>query len=306
MVGDVADPLGQHCRYQACMNEHQKLMVASGDATIRHLHARTVTLVNTFDQPVSNYRNWKIFSGTLVQISDRLFVATVSHEIDNFESPSQYRLTTIDGHYYDQSADVFIKTIATDYDRPDVGLMELDIEMFDSFSTSIPIGLERISISPPEGQISTLIGTPSRTVSIHPFDDEKWGIAGTLSGFTTGAIDIADWPKLNTKNPLDDKIDMLVKYPDNSPDIRDSTGSHTTLPDPRGISGGGLWPHGLGTSTLWTPENALLTGIQASWFSDIGYVRLTRIFHWLKLVFDNYPELRPELESQFGDVFRMA
>ena len=281
-------------------------MKASGNATIRHLFERTVMYVDTKDLPFANHDKWKTSSGTLVSIGNYLFVATVSHSLDHFEKPTRFRLMTPDGRNYEQSANVFIRTIASDFDRPDVGLMELDAKLFRQFSTNTPIELSRISIDSPEEKLSSLMGTPFSTVNFSQNNEDEWGVSATVSGFTTVAIKLDDWPKLNLETPFDADIEMLINYPSDSPDIRDEDGNQTKLEIPRGISGGGLWTHGHTESDeLWTPDACKLAGIQASWISQKGFVRLPRIIHWLRLVHENYPDLRQIIEGRFPSLTRV-
>lgn len=280
----------------------RQLILASGNATLRHLYARTATFVDTQDR--LNRANWKLFSGTFVQIKQRLFVATVSHSIDNVDHPSRYVLTTKSGHPHPNSKKIVLKAIAKDNKRPDIGLIELNAEMFREFHGLASISTPRISIAPPEGQLASLMGTPSETVKIHPLDNEKWGISGTMSGFTTVAVNIDECPELKRlATPLDSNVDLLVRYPNSSPDIRDDAGVKTDLPKPHGLSGGGLWIHNSQQRDLWLPENCQLVGIQSSWFPDAGYVRLTRISHWLDLVYSNYPDLRDSIDNIDGYKF---
>ena len=280
-----------------------QLMMASGDATIRHLYARTATFVDTRDRPFSKNAGWEVFSGTFVRIGHRLFVATVSHSIDNFENPSRFVLTAKNGQPHPNGSKIVLDTIATDHDRPDVGLIELNTELFGSFDGYQSVGLDRISLLPPECHLSSLMGTPSETVQIHPIENGKWGIGGTLSGFTTSAIDHAEWPRLNLREPMVKEIDLLVRYPNDSPDIRDDTGMQSELPDPHGVSGGGLWIHDDCQNELWLPDNCKIVGIQSSWLKDAEFVRLTKISAWLDLVYSNYPDLRDMIDKLDGYSF---
>ena len=280
-----------------------ELLMASGDATIRHLYRRTATFVDTCDQRYGKNADWKIFSGTFVRIAQRLFVATVSHSIDNLENPSRFVLTTKNGHSHPNGSTIVLNTFATDHDRPDVGLIELDAELFQSFDGLESIGLDRISLLPPERHLSSLMGTPSETVKIHPMENGQWGVGGTLSGFTTSAIDHSKWPRLNLQQPMSQEIDLLVRYPNDSPDIRDDTGMQSELPNPHGVSGGGLWTHDDCQNGLWLPDNCKLVGIQSSWLKDVELVRLTKISFWLDLVYSNYPDLRDVIDELDGYSF---
>ena len=278
--------------------------MASGKAAIRHLYARTATIVDTCDQSFGPNADWKIFSGTFIQIKNRLFVATVSHSVDNFENPSRYVLIPKSGRFHPNGAAIVLKTIATDHDSPDVGLIELDSEMFREFEGSETIDISRISVARPERLLASLMGIPSKTVEIHPIENNRWGISGTMSGFTTAAINLDEWPNLNLPDkPLDSNIDILVRYPDESPDIRDDIGMQSELPEPYGISGGGLWIHNDCQNDLWTPDYCQLVGIQSSWLRDAEYVRITRISYWLDMVYSNFPDLRDVIEQIHGYSF---
>ena len=78
------------------MSDNQ-FMLASGNAVLRHLFQRTVMLVDTNDLPYAE-RRWITFSGTLIRIGDRIFVATVSHTLENVENPTRYSLMAMTGH----------------------------------------------------------------------------------------------------------------------------------------------------------------------------------------------------------------
>jgi len=182
--------------------------------------------------------------------------------------------------------------------------MELDAKMFQAFDGFETIDTSRISVASPERHLASLMGTPVETVQIHPIENNKWGISGTLSGFTTAAINVDEWPDLNlSTNPLDSNVDLIVRYPDDSPDIRDNSGMQSELPEPYGISGGGLWIHDDCQGDLWLPDRCQLVGIQSSWLSDAEYVRLTRISYWLDLVRCNYPDLRYAIDKIDGYSF---
>lgn len=280
------------------MSDNQ-FMLASGNAVLRHLFQRTVMLVDTNDLPYAE-RRWITFSGTLIRIGDRIFVATVSHTLENVENPTRYSLMAMTGHNHQNSNRVFRKTIGTENDRPDVGLMELDLDILATFCENESIGTNRISVAPPECNLSTLMGIPTSTVELSENESGQWGLYCTASGFSTAAIEIDSWPSMNLETPLDPEIDLLVGYPDRSADIRDMDGNQTDLDNPKGLSGGGLWVHGHSDqgSELWTPESCKLVGIQSGWIRSREFVRLARISHWLELVWRNYPDLREAIETE--------
>ncbi|MEN6468215.1 MAG: hypothetical protein ABFD45_04595 [Smithella sp.] len=64
------------------------------------------------------------------------------------------------------------------------------------------------------------------------------------------------------------------------------------MPEPFGLSGGGLWALPITQQgELWTPDNAMLIGIEKSWFSKSQMVRCTQMQHWLRCVANDYPDL---------------
>jgi hypothetical protein len=71
--------------------------------------------------------------------------------------------------------------------------------------------------------------------------------------------------------------------------------SDYALPEPRGAVGAGLWQ---GSSTKvehWNAGEVQLFGIQSRWNDKEKNVRGCQIIHWLRLVRDNYDDLRPTL-----------
>lgn len=273
-------------------------MQASGNALLPHLFQYTVTVVDTKRLPESQFLEWGFFSGTLVSIASRLFIATASHCLDNEGCPDRYRVVADDGRLSDEGSAALITIRGTSGHRPDVGLIELDSDSYSTFCPKPAIPISRITTDNIENRLAMLMGTPAESVKI--LTDRMSAVA---SGYNSSPIDEAEWPRINPeKHDLDKTIDMLMRYPNHSPDIRDETGIHTDLPDPRGMSGGGLWDHGLATSHVWSVEDSRLAGIQSAWFPKRGYVRIVRVMHWLALVRQHYPSLRPQIESHFPEL----
>jgi hypothetical protein len=73
------------------------------------------------------------------------------------------------------------------------------------------------------------------------------------------------------------------------------------VPDPPGMSGGGLWqrPTPAGEGEIWSPDCVRLIGIQSSWLFKKGFLKAIQAIHWLRLVAGEFPELRDELETRF-------
>ncbi len=101
----------------------------------------------------------------------------------------------------------------------------------------------------------------------------------------------------------DAAIDIILDYPagDSATKRLDKEGPFA-LPDPSGMSGGGLWDQGFETQLIWKPEGASLMGIQSAWHPKERYVRAVQIIHWLRLVHQHYPDLRNILEERFPEL----
>lgn len=76
-------------------------------------------------------------------------------------------------------------------------------------------------------------------------------------------------------------------------------GSISTMPEPHGLSGAGLWFTHCRLARGHSPWQAQpkLIAIRGSYRSASGVLRATRIDCWLKLLLSHYPELRAELEG---------
>jgi len=280
--------------------ELRSVLQASGNALVPHLFQYTVTIVDTQGLPETRATEWLTFSGTLVTIADRLFVATASHCLENADNPDRYRIMADDGRFHEEGSAAVVATKCTPRHRPDVGLIELDRKSFTDSLAKPAIPISRITTDEIENRLATLMGTPYKSVSIFPGGAK--GINATVAGYATSPIDVANWPHINAQKPLDATVDMFMRYPSNSPDIRDESGFHTDLPNPHGMSGGGVWDHGLGTLGVWSVHDSRLAGIQSAWSKRHGYVRVVRICHWVALVHQHCASVRPALECQFPEV----
>ena len=94
---------------------------------------------------------------------------------------------------------------------------------------------------------------------------------------------------------------IILDYP-NTPGVRMDNDNPVMLPNPKGMSGGGLWDQGFENNELWTSESAKLIGVQSSWYPKVRYACVVQIVHWLRLIHANYPDLRAILEAQFTEL----
>ena len=121
-------------------------------------------------------------------------------------------------------------------------------------------------------------------------------------GYGCEPIEPSRWQAISTQTGVfDEDVHIVVEF---SRDVV-SYGSELPvpdgMPDPPGMSGGGIWqrPEATKDDEIWTPSDLCLFGIQSSWLYKLGYLKAIQIIHWLKLIADEYPELGRELESRF-------
>lgn len=108
-----------------------------------------------------------------------------------------------------------------------------------------------------------------------------------------------EWPEVPPDSwPSDAETDVFLDYPDDDSLVNEGYWP-IDLPDPSGMSGGGIWDEGHGLDPIWSPESVKLFAIQSGWYEKKRYVRGVQIIHWLRLIHEHYRDLRPLLEEQF-------
>jgi hypothetical protein len=118
------------------------------------------------------------------------------------------------------------------------------------------------------------------------------------SSFSCSPLPVEQWPQVPADSPAPDPdVDVFTAYDTDAPAIIVGKGVGK-LPDPQGVSGGGVWQ----TDTtheggLWSPECLKLFAIQSTWHQPGKYLRATQIRHWLNLLCQKCPELIPAVEE---------
>jgi hypothetical protein len=237
-------------------------------------------------------------SGTLVSICDRLFICTASHCVSRTDdhvwvlsgeptiSTDPHILIVNKGYYLDDN-------------DPDVGFLELGTDDATEFLKKEACPVDRLAIRG--------IGRPFRpTILIGCPDaylkrEEQNGCVSFLPqtfGYIVVPKPANEWHTVINPDP---RKHIILDYPDTSGERTDN-GQQAHLPIPVGMSGGGLWDHGFEDNVIWTSDSARLIGIQSSWHPTLRYAKAIQIVHWLRLIHANYPDLRPTLEAQFGQL----
>jgi hypothetical protein len=253
--------------------------------------------------------DWEICSGVLVQIDNRLFVATAAHCIPAAPSGKVWLLPPRPRRALDGVLGI-VNSGKYPGDRPDTGYLELDPSTALTYlQTKEPFPVERLKEMDVEGdyRLVILVGFPGEQVK----PDQHQGMPGFRAkslGFATSNYRQSEWPQHLPANaaPADPAIDMFFEWPNDAQYTIDiETGQSIPLPDPGGTSGGGLWDFSGTKGELWSTEVTRLVAIQSStgpWPGHGNYIRAVHIIHWLRLVHQDFPALQPTLERLFPGV----
>jgi hypothetical protein len=240
-----------------------------------------------------------IGSGTLVRIGNRLLLATVAHT-----KPKDGTLALIkkSGLMVPDPIFCVIQRVVSTDNAIDVGVLELT-EHAIIMAGLEPIGLDRIhdggcgntSIK------SRLIGYPGQWVVTAPPLPNVRRFHALAYGCET--IEPTRWGAIPFRKGInfDDKVHVVIHYTDDVVSQNNSLPVPPGTPNPKGMSGGGLWqrPEPTPDDAIWTPSDLCLIGIQSDWLERAGYLRSIQVIHWVKLVAEHFSDVRDELESRF-------
>jgi len=244
-----------------------------------------------------------VASGTFVAIQDRVFFATAGHCIPTkprnrlsfvTRSTTNIRDTILPIVGFAKSADV------------DVGYLELSLESL-AMTGKTPIALDRIGVrgAGEQNRLAFVVGFPSELVgqTIQPLPRSGPRLIDCdfkLMFYTHLPLPPKSWP--DTKPTPSESADLFMRYDKEETLWRfPGQADGDTLADPDGTSGGGWWQGVNCDGQLWHPDRVQLIGIQSSWHKGSKYIRGCQIAHWLRLLYEGEPELRPALTARFRD-----
>jgi len=268
------------------------------------LYRHSVAIVKAEDGDELYQDELRLATGTLISIGKRLFVATASHVIPT-DPYTRIWILGEDRGELPVSRFEIVNRARNAKDRPDVGFFELCVNASFISQDQEICTIDRIAIQGvgrPSRPI-LLIGGPGEWAKViqrsDPSSSEKNSnsiFIPTLISYLTVPLQKQEWPTatLNT-DPL---INILLPYPE-TPASEFESGKSINLPNPQGMSGGGLWDQGFEEGLIWSNESSKLFGIFTEWNEPHRYACAVQIIHWLRLIHSHYPDLRPILDGQF-------
>lgn len=277
------------------MDTDEKLRIAAQSSESIHKYVARFTVSMTDINSAEKY----LSSGTLVAILDRVFVATACHCIPH--NPNQ-RLWILPEHCRSMNDGMLAFKSVERHPNLDVAFLELDPQSVSSYlphhgccplSSLKPLGCGR------PNRIMTVCGSPTQFVEGDGSREEPAKVLNI--GFSSTPFAPEAFPSVPSgERPADNEVDIFYEYPQQA--LRFEDNKDIRLESPSGFSGGGIWDQGFETRQVWSPDSALLFGVQSSWCPSQRYARGIQIIHWLRLVWERVEESRNALHDAFSGV----
>jgi hypothetical protein len=278
-----------------------RIVVNTNDSwgVAQNLSRHTVAFIDS-NKPLE-----RMASGVLVSIDGHLFVATAAHAVPS-EPGCRLSFVVPTTTAIDAGALPVLRCGKRTSDWPDVAFLELDPVEALSVLHGVAIGLDRISVRGPghPERRCLLFGYPSEMMQAEQAAPSQHPRTFRPMCYSNPPIMPENWPNVSSADPSPGKlVDIFLPYdPEKEVWYDDENQGNDSLPEPRGAMGAGLWQ---GSSTKvehWNAGEVQLFGIQSRWNDKEKYVRGCQIVHWLRLVRDNYDDLRPTLINAFPEL----
>ncbi len=101
------------------------------------------------------------------------------------------------------------------------------------------------------------------------------------------------------RDSRDSNAELLLEYPEQN---QDAAGQLASVPNPRGISGCGIWrllTPGKRMSD-WSQDDVRLVGIEHRWRKSERYLVGTAIRHAIRLIYRHYDDLHPAMDIAYS------
>ena len=257
-----------------------------------------------------NLKTGKTASGVLVEIANRIFLATVAHALPQNPVGNLSFVGNQSKKIDENIPPILCFGKDENQELRDVGFVELEPEFVETEFGKSPIPLSRIYPCQtghesywtcvggyPGDEVRTIDDSPKRTRTK----------LFTLQCWSNKILAPAQWGILEgtaSREP-DEQLDVFIPYP--REDDFESLGplKHQKpgeLCEPFGMSGGGYWQPKLSLKRkIFTPDYYSLIAIQSHWWVPKRYLQATQIIHWLRLLWKCQPNLREVLVDAFAD-----
>lgn len=273
------------------MDEKTRLEVLrqSSDALGRRVEQNCIALLDTDN-------GYEPGTGTLISIGPRLFIATAAHVIPL--NPNG-RLFATSGKWKNPEKGMLEFLRYRRSKECDVGYLELNPDVACEFLDKEGCSLGSVADLGPgrSAQQSVLVGVSRSLIKVH--ERHGWRLLDVgVVGYSSNVAGVDELDELDPHPPFEPSSDVILDY--RFEDCRRfDTWEKIAPPQPNGMSGGGIWDMGFDRTIMWDTGKARLFGIQHSYDPKRGYIRATQIIHWVRLLYEDYDELRELLRGQF-------
>lgn len=225
-------------------------------------------------------------SAICVAIENRIFIATAAHNFRGLDSGGSFTLFSAN-----RSSDTPLAIIGANYRQ------------------NLPDGLPDIAwleIDPASAAQSELIGVSLESIVTHPTLDPS--SLYMVTGFPTDLRREENRTTNHTNFVVPLVLYVTHALPQQDLAIGDVVLSYQReglgpdgfgiIAEPHGMSGGGIW-HVQGQEdnlTVWNAGRTRLIGLTTTYGRGQNEIRGVRMHHWLQLLMDDLPELRPLLQ----------
>jgi hypothetical protein len=266
--------------------------------------------ISTVTMPLLNAIRGRIWAtGVLLQIMDKHFILTAAHVFDNWTTkPIPINITDgVNGNDWFLVGHVTLRRFPTDYphnrliDEPtDACVSDISQEAAERIASGGRFRFLELSEVDPWSQEDLrswymVFGFPGELnknqIAPNVVGSNACAYASFIYGGERGNIPWRD---------IDRGVGILMDYGPST--TQNDEGQLVRPPDPRGMSGGGMWRiAGYGTDPNdWSLTSLKLVGIQSSVYEPQQVLRGTRIELALGMIYRGHEDLRPEMERHFG------
>lgn len=257
-----------------------------------HLYPRSVVLLADDPDNPDVVRVPPNGSGTCIEIGGRYLVATAAHNLNDVKALREVAVSALGkiGKFSQQTPKLIGKGRrgGWDYDRMDIAWMEIHPQAvptwIEHWSRTF-VTLDRIWVGPvDENRHVCFLGQPYEYMK-----------RGSINGVP--AVGLSPLPYLaKTVRSDDPEHQLCIYYPTEVFTLE----YKKAAPDPRGVSGCGLWLLNPTVDGIWTPDRAQLAGIEHGWLEESGCLTGTLMRHWLQMVREDIPELAQVIDPVLG------
>ncbi len=293
MVSDISQT-GHHRRPDELSELQIAVGFSVGNSTLAYIDVRT----------------GDVASGVLVNIEDRIFLATTSHSVP--ASPKgKLSIVCRKSTSINKNLAPIIDSAKWDYKETgwDAAYLELPADFAIGETGKFPISLDRIMPCGAgyEDRLTCVAGYPSSIIKDIERTDESLTKLFTPNCWFNKLFPQKHWHILGEDGrSADETMDVFIPYPRDDDfhafgPLQDFGGPE--LAEPFGMSGGGYWQPKVELKRhLFLPDYYALIAIQSHWWRRGRYLQATQIVHWLRLVYRHKPELQSTLAAAFPGI----